>query len=37
MGKGVGINSNGTTFYYEGLPAVPFRTDDWPSVTVAKK
>ncbi len=30
-------NPDGNVYNREGLPAVPFRTDDWPGVTVAKK
>jgi sialate O-acetylesterase len=30
-------NPDGNVYNQEGLPAVPFRTDDWPGVTVANK
>jgi sialate O-acetylesterase len=30
-------NPDGNVYNREGLPAVPFRTDDWPGVTVANK
>jgi len=30
-------NPDGNVYNREGLPAVPFRTDDWPGLTVANK